>query len=340
MMIRSLVLAGTTIAALQAVIAQQDSVEWFPGVWARVLPADFLEKTPRLHIPCSESDSTLAVESLWRLFPGSDLPSVREDTEGEAVSAWACPGCAQRRFPSGWGFEEDGTEDSIVFPYQTNFTTILQPLRFQGQNEAEFLLVSFNTAEDWLRNGRFTYGILGLALFERQGGECFLRAFAPALDASGRMMRALAPDTVWNPTSKQPLLVLNAFQEPGLSMLDYWPMYAQLRVYTLIGGKFERILLEDDTECMNWSDVPGSVWSSTLALDPNGGDFPDLTITRRGRFEWNVEWKNEGFEPFVLPGLEPYASAGRPFDFVMKTRFVFDGKTYQAAPDETIEVKY
>lgn len=338
---RFLIFAWAALAAWPAAVAQPDSIERFPGMWIRILPPGFLENTPDVRLLDAESDSAFAVAALWRLFPGSDLPSVREDREGEDMVAWACPDCPLRTFPSGWGWAADSTEDVIAFPYEANFTAVLGTLRFRDQAGTEFILVSFNTAEDWLPSGRFTHGILGLALFERQDRECLLRSFAPALDASGGFMRAFPPDTAWNAASKQPLFVINAFEPPGFAVLRYWPMYSQLRIYSVIAGKFERILLENDTECRNvWLDAPGPHWVADFSLEPASGDFPDLTITRRGRFEKNDEWEKEGAEMFVLPGLEPYAASGKPFNFVIKTRFVFDGKTYQAAPRDRVEVKY
>lgn len=309
--------------------AQQDSVEWFPDFWVRSWKPAYWANLQLNLLSSSPNSSLDSHDALWRLFPGSRLKEYY-DVNTDDVAAWSCPECPKRKLDLTAFIEEGQDEKGGAFPFERNFTEVIGYYAFTNQKKEDFCLVSFSTGEDYPGSGGWTYGVLGLAKFQREEGFWVLKSFNPAVDANGDYMKASAPDTVFQIGNTE-IYGLHGQYHSGPPIEDYWPIFNYWSLYALVDNVFVPVLKLDDTDCysVGLPSAKGPAWTSNLRFMPHlTKGLPDILYHQSGRMEFEGGHTKDEFVFTALPELKQYVKKGRSFDFELEKRFVFDGRWY------------
>jgi hypothetical protein len=302
--------------------AQTDSIEWFPDTWVKTLPLHWERTIKGISIPDLSKEALLHT-----FFPGSkDIWGYATDAEDvQNLRLWTCADCPKLRFKP-MMFESDS--DFFEFPYDRNFTQLIQDDTFKDNNGQYYRLLSFSSQEDFPGSGRHVYGILGMALLQTQADQSWkVLDFDPALDANGMYMRANAPQSILYAKDGNLLFMTDHRHPCGPPMTDYYPCFADKVIYAFRSGTLAKILEIDDVSCRNFgtSSAKGSEWDSKLSLEKSDSSFPDLYVKRTGNLYFD---EIEGFDYTLLPQkVKALVRVGKNIQFSYEARYRFvDGK--------------
>lgn len=302
--------------------AQTDSVEWYPDTWVKTLPQHWERTIKGTLIPDLSKEALLHT-----FFPGSkDIWGYATDAEDvQNLRLWSCSDCPKLRFKP-MMFESDS--DFFEFPYDRNFTQLIQDDTFKDNNGQYYRLLSFSSQEDFPGSGRHVYGILGMALLQKQADQSWkVLDFDPALDANGMYMRASAPQSILYAKDENLLFLIDDSHPCGPQMTDYFPCFTDNVIYAFRSGKLAKILKIDDVRCRNFGtpNVKGSEWDSKLSLEKSDASFPDLNVKQTGNLYFD---EIEDFDYTLLPQkVKALVRVGENIQFSYEARYRFvDGK--------------
>ena len=133
------------------------------------------------------------IEVLNRLLPGKILTDPISD---ESMIAWTCSTCKLNSLhnPINDWFDVD---TFVTFPFSRNYTSFIGQLELQSADSLPQRLYSFSTSSEPSAQGRFSGGVLGLLLLEKQPeGNWKVKALNSAVMYQGSFGRASANFTV------------------------------------------------------------------------------------------------------------------------------------------------
>lgn len=244
--------------------------------------ADIIFSLPKLKQINFGNDSlsdSLVLYSLYANYESS-IPFV--DDEDVFVSSWNCKTCNKQYLEN--KNETQASEYTIdTLPYFHNFSYITQKHYFKDTLGDEFCLISFSTSEGYPPCGRYSSGLLSLALFKKDN-YWKLENFNPFVNYQGKFNRASTFDTIidnW--------IIING----GVANPDIWqvvdskyvPYYTNLYFIDL-KTLTEKLLIED-FNCFSTYKTKGSSWDGKYKINPS-----NIEILIDGEIDKKNFWGN------------------------------------------------
>lgn len=258
---------------------------------------------------------------LTRLFPGQLIENDAEEPFRQI--GWICPACPKMLFDNDLLYDEP--DEKIAFPFSGfNYTQLIGD-RLVPPNKR---VMAFSTSERSDLSGRYSGGMLGMAILEKTAGVWKLIRFAPAIDYQGRYSASIPPDTILS-SGGQWLFPLVYRFPCGPPSTDYSPCWADFKLYATVEGCIKKVLEVKDFSCSTANSVIHSPeWSSWWYFDSCSYTCCPLNIVTVGRIE-----KNEGFldmiKDLAFPKTLIDAIRTRDsFDFLLKQTFTFQHDRY------------
>lgn len=197
---------------------------------------------------------------IYSIFGSEENSNQLADTENEFVSAWKCTSCETHIFdePNEYNENEGYTKDTL--PYPQNFTKITQKQYFKDANNNNVCLVSFSTSSDYPPCGRFSSGLLSLALFHKTDKHWKLLNLNLFVNYQGSFSTA----HTFNKIDKNWIIIKGGIAT-GPPFEDYSPVYSN---YYFIDLKTltQKIYLED-IDCWNNGKISGTEWTSNYSIE-------------------------------------------------------------------------
>ncbi len=267
-----------------------------------------------------------SIEVLKALFPGPFFQDYY-DWEDENVVVWGCSSCPKLRFEASSIEDPDRPWfDTLPYPF-LNFTKCIRafPYTESGKEKHAFF---FNTSDDIPGSGRFHFGALGAAIFEKNNSEWILQSFTPVVCGEGRFNRADPPGHILQ-FGEYTFFELQGGYAEGAGA-GY--LYGGEHLFALHDGRVQRLFFDVDAHCKSY-DTRLMHWKSKVLFQSSEpGNLPDIELITTGHFELNDDeheidlWKEISW----WPGLQTYLGENTPADFEMRRLFHFDGATYKA----------
>jgi len=207
------------------------------------------------------TDSLQKDEILLKLFPAPMKEDDPELSEWRTSAYWSCPSCLKREL-SAYEYSEEPEKASV--PFERNFTwceSILYYKTEEGKG-SQRAIASFSTAEVNDGTGRFTPGVLSLALFEYRGGHWQLIDFNPFVNFQGQFTAASPVDEVKISSNGKTYFVIRGGEANGVSPEDYWPLYQGL--YLISEESLSETFHIPGASCEENGPAVGSVWNTEI----------------------------------------------------------------------------
>ncbi len=272
------------------------------------------------------TDTLDAASILFRLYP-APFDSNSLDYVGDLnVAYWNCPTCLPHIF-----IEPNYYDDSSVYldtlPYPTNFTTQLNKIAYTDENGIPSCLVSFTTSSDYPPCGRFSSGLLSLALFKKLH-DWKLVAFNPFVDFQGSFSSAHSPDTVLVLPAKDELFVLRGGIANGAPYEDYTPVEGNTYFYESNNCNEVAVIL--NTDCFNNGPDIGSNWGTVISMSQLSSDASEIKLTTVGLIDKKNLWgapvqfaQTNTFDNKELLDSNDYKKLPRKFHFEITQTFTY-----------------
>lgn len=258
---------------------------------------------------------------LTKLFPGQLIENDSDDPLLQ--TGWTCPACPKILLDNDLLYDQP--DEKLGFPFQGfNFTQLISDRLVTPDKR----VIAFSTSESSDLSGRFSGGVLGMAILEKTAGGWKLTRFAPAIDYQGRYSASIPPDTILS--SGNQLFFPLAFRFPcGPPSTDYSPCWTDFKLYATMGGSIKKLLEVKDFGCSTANSVIHSPeWSSSWYFESCSDTYCPLNILTVGRIE-----KNEGFLDIIKDLAFPKAlieaiRTRDSFDFLLKQTYTFQYDRY------------
>jgi hypothetical protein len=263
-----------------------------------------------------------SVEVLKTLFPGIYFKDYSYMEEANVV-IWTCETCPPIAYEEGLINRLDTIPHGFL-----NFTQCIGSLLY-CENDVKKEVFFFNTGSDLPGSGRFSFGVLGAAIFEENKGKWQLQDFTPVVCGEGRFSRADAPDTILQFGNQTFFSLKGGMAEGAGASYIYVPQH----LFSLHQGHLQRLFLDIFSNCTSY-DTRLTHWASNVQFVPSNKEFPDVLLVTNGYFELNNDndeyqfWNNE---IDWWPGLMNFLGKDIPCKFVVKRQFRYDGKSYKMA---------
>lgn len=285
------------------------------------IPFNFFKKRD-LVVSGDRLDSIVVLKAL---FPGIFFKDY-EYTEGANAVIWTCETCPKLRY-------ESGTMDSTGRPYYEdfpakwlNFTQCTGALSYT-EDSVNKQVFFFNTGTDLPGSGRFVFGALGAAVFEKNEDLWRLDAFSPLVCGEGRYNKAEVPTTVLQYGNQTFFELKGGYAEsPGASYI-----YSGEHLFALRNGRIERLFLDVYAHCRSY-DERLMHWESKVEFVPAQHQLPDILLMTSGHFEINDDQDEEQLWRENIswwPGLKAFLGKNVPSKFEMKRQFRYNGQSYK-----------
>lgn len=246
------------------------------------LPDSYLGEQPEYKtIPNPEtkwgmrvSDPFEPILALHALFPGNFRLEDNEYTDYRMeLIWWNCPGCPKKKL----SYEYLGDE-SYDFPFSDNNTTLFTANVVLGEQEYEKRLLVFNTYRDFFPEflGRFSGGIMGMAMFAKDSKGWKLTHFSSALGEFGSFSSAFVPGIIR--VGKQNWLFDCTYSNGGAGGA-YTPVVS---FFVNKGKSFERVYSESFGVLSNTS--YGEWYTRVEAVDSMANAYGDIQLVTEGNF--------------------------------------------------------
>jgi hypothetical protein len=275
------------------------------------------------------SDSLDAMKVMQKLFPGKLYNLSSKDSRNVFIS-WECKKCKPAPYT-----DVNGVEGDQQFPYKEGVATrLIDVINYKDSKGNQFKILAFNHSgydEDGLQTGRFTGGLLGLAKFAKMEGSWQMRSFQPAIAAFGSFGSSPKPTPLIIGEDQYAFTVLHSNGGGG------GPFEGMLFLIGGTSGKYRPVLAMGQYELTN-TEEGESRWSSSIKVDNDSKKqyFRDIFITTKGFYHKN---KNETDELYNGPyEIASFTKNKKSFDFVIETRYAFDGKHYVVKGKPTVAI--
>jgi len=278
------------------------------------------------------SDPFEPILALHALFPGNFRLEDNEYTDYRMeLIWWNCPGCPKKKL----SYEYLGDEE-YDFPFSDNNTTLFTAQIVLGEEQFEKRLLVFNTYRDYYPEfvGRFSGGIMGMALFAKDSKGWKLTHFSSALGEFGSFSSAFVPGIIR--VGKQNWLFDCTYSNGGAGGA-YTPVVS---FFVNKGKSFERVYMESFGVLSNTA--YGEWYTRVEAVDSMASAYSDLQLITEGNFF------GDGTDSFALN--EPYLWAPIPDElkavfsaklpekkgicFRMNRLLTYNGKYYEVKKTE------
>ncbi len=266
------------------------------------------------------------IQVLNRLLPGKILTDPISD---ESMIAWTCSTCKLNSLhnPINDWFDVD---TFVTFPFSRNYTSFIGQLELQSADSLPQRLYSFSTSSEPSAQGRFSGGVLGLLLLEKQPeGNWKVKALNSAVMYQGSFGRASANFTVKHTTEFGNILLLNC---PSIEAADVEGCNSYVEdLYLLNGNTLDLITRIPGAQkvCRNSESVDAlldfPMWSLDLQLSPVGKSIIDVDLIVEGMYmiasELSERWRYMG----LLEELPLFLQKKYPDKFKQLESQVSDG---------------
>jgi hypothetical protein len=212
--------------------------------------------------------------ALHAILPGNFKLEDNEYTDSRMeLIWWNCPNCPKKKIT----YEYIG-DDAYDFPFDDINTTLFTASFDLGEKENEKRLLVFNTYHDFYPEfvGRFSGGIMGLAMFTRDAKGWKLTNFSSALGEFGSFSSAFVPGIVR--VGKHNWLFDCTYSNGGAGGA-YTPVVS---FYINKGKSFERVYMDNFGMLNNTSH--GEWYSRIEAVDSMVKGYSDLHLITEGCF--------------------------------------------------------
>jgi hypothetical protein len=293
-------------------VSAQDDVEIIP---ANIRANHFATAVGNIRLHHFSEDSALI-----KLFPGK-FYKIKDQGETYTFEAWKCLACKRKQFVGEWLGMSD------TFPRKEgNDTRVVGSLRYKGENGNDFILLATSSIElgSLILMGRFSCGVLGIAIFENVKDEWILRAFNSDIVCAGRFSSAPMPALLRSDCRVYACSISSSNGFAG------GPYYGDLYVIGVTQPYLKELLHYSLAE--RGYDAKNE-WSSKIY---NGMDtsetLPDITITTKGHYgAYSFDYGYGGeidsvvIRNFLGDAIERKDSC----DFVIKSRYHFSNGRFK-----------
>ncbi len=280
------------------------------------------------------------IQVLNQLLPGRIL---KDPISDEAMIAWTCNSCISTNLhnPINEWFDVD---TSISFPFEKNYTRFVDQLELLSTDSLPQRLYSFSTSSEAIGQGRFSGGVLGLLLLEKQlTGIWKVKALNPAVMYQGSFGRALGVSTVIRSNEIGNILLLKC---PSIEAEDIEGCNSFVEdLYLINGNNLDLItrIPRAQKVCRNSNaadamlDFP--MWSIDLQLSPIGKSIIGIDLLVEGMYmiasELSERWRFMG----LLDELPMFLQKKFPDKFKQLEQSISDGPIAKIQPSDlkTIE---
>ncbi len=205
----------------------------------------------------SLSDAQVAPDSLlYQLFPAPMPEDGLDAVDYKDPAYWTCTTCPEFSL-----YDANNSDDSIQsflsFPFSINYTIEVGRLAYKSSDGNNRLVVSFSTSDHNDGSGRFASGVLSLAVLEEQNNAWKVLQFELAVNAQGQFTNADPVSQIDVSSAKDTFFVIFGGVANGVSVEDYYPLYAN-RYYISSDDLNEKICILN-ADCMVM-DGKGTHW--------------------------------------------------------------------------------
>ncbi|MEI6823381.1 MAG: hypothetical protein WCL51_15730 [Bacteroidota bacterium] len=272
-------------------------------------------------------DTFDAVKAMFKLFPApidSNCLNYNEDNE---VAYWICSKCPPKVYADNNDVYDTVSTDTI--PYNFNFTSIVGNLKYKDKNGDSSCLLSFSTSREYPPCGRYTSGLLSMALFKKT--NCWrLVSFNPFVEFEGSFAMAQAPESVVVLPNKDEFFVMHGGYANGPPYDDYTPISGSLYFYE--SNKCTMIIKILQAYKFNNGYDFGSKWHSDFKITETKHDTININVSTEGFIDKKNVW---GYpQPLVDLDSNTFYKLPRKFNFHIIYNYNYvDNKVY---PDKAI----
>lgn len=259
---------------------------------------------------------------LFRFFPAPMDEDDPELVEWRTAAYWTCPTCTKQVYRT---YGDEPEEETL--PYDRNYTVANGVYEYQLESGVSRAVVCFSTSHVNDGTGRFSRGLLSVALFEKQQDHWKLIHFNPFVNFQGSFTMASAVDGVYLSKHKKIYFLIHGGQANGVSTEDYWPLYQGL--YVLDPETLKEIVHLPSASCQENGEALGTVWESELIDIQSSKTETVFFVNSKGLIVKDYIWE--------FPAAFEYV---READFaLLPARFRFEAAQMIASSANGLEVK-
>jgi hypothetical protein len=286
----------------------------------RFIPYNFF-KRQNLTLPAVDNQLD-SITALKALFPGRFFKDF-EYSENANVIFWICDACPEVKLATNY-FSIDGKPEMYEFPDGfANFTHVIGTLTYIEKNTLH-KAIFFSTAADYPGSGRFSGGILGIAIFKKNASGWSLTAFSPHVATEGSFSTAHTPQKVIH-AGNHTFFELAGGNANGAGA-SY--LYREKFIFGLNANVPTLLFHDADGACESY-DNRMTHWATNVLSDSNLLPFPDLSLITTGFYSKDGEeqqfWDNNSW----LKKLQKHHPRQDSFDFKVTRQCRFNGREYK-----------
>jgi hypothetical protein len=289
----------------------------------REISSNFFENR-KLELDNINKDSLDVKKALKLLYPGRYYEETQErgnDIYEDNFMAWSCKKCAEESFDIGDG-------EISEFPFQNNYTQIIGFTKYR-QNNNSYILLGFSTFHSVPASGRYSHGILGLAVFKKNSSNKWeLTNFTPNVCGQGSFGRAHFPSETTQISNNFNAFVLTGGNANGVSTDEIINGVNNFRVYAEIDNKIQEVINIEDGRCYTMYENRkkfGSNWETKIIPQLNSiSGYPNIELITSGTYDKTV---GEYYTPKVKE-LERYTNLSK-YKFEWKRVYEFINNHYE-----------
>lgn len=259
---------------------------------------------------------------LFQLYPAPMDEDDPEMVDWRKAAFWACPTCEKRVFKT-----YDDEPEEATLPYDRNYTIANGVYEYTAENGLPRAVVCFSTSDVNDGTGRFSRGLLSVALFEKQNNRWKLINFNPFVNLQGSFTLASAIDGVYPSKHKKTYFLIHGGQANGVSTEEYWPLYQGL--YVIDPETLKEIFHLPGASCQENGEALGTVWESEIVDIQSNKTETAFFVNSKGLIVKDYVWE--------LPSAFLYVSEA---DFAaLPPRFRFEAAQMIISSATGMEVK-
>jgi hypothetical protein len=255
-------------------------------------------------------------QALFKLFPGRYFAS-----DGNvSLSWWTSSATKKKKFPN-WSYAWDPYEETDIFPWKESQTEHLATYKYTNAKGEECILYSVSSTEfssGVIHCGRFTGGILGMALFIRENDQWMLKKFNPAVGCYGNYACAFIPNKAKTQQGEE------VFYFTGSNGGAGGPYIGNHFVVIPTDTSYIEACVIRNSACYNRY----SGWDTELEFISTGNTFPDIVATTEGRIDGSDSFLSE-FWGNVPETAQKYAQHHYAFKFRETKEYQYTNGKYE-----------
>lgn len=310
-------LACLVLSAFTVLHAQDTVPAYHPDAGA--IGYNFFKPQQQI-ILAGDGDDFDSLAALKALFPGH-FYSMYDNDEANMVM-WVCDSCPQVALDAKSFINE---ESGVVTLPKTwaNYTSVIGTLAYRDAG-LSYRAVFFSTCDEYPGSGRFSPGILGMAIFQQNPGDWYLQAFSPAVAAEGGFMSASPPQKVIK-TAGQTFFILDGGNANGAGAAY---LYFDQYIFGLKNGVPVELLHDFDATCEAYEETL-THWKTELQVSSSKAQFPDVDLVTTGNFDSTDQDERQWWENLSWWKALQEFLAGKPkTTFKMIRHYHYEGGAY------------